>query len=125
MRPPLRWNRFDLETTIAASVALPSKVPLADAVAGRHEEYSDGLLPRLEQLLQLSERFDVLVARWRIVTPGIGPLQCADHRAGDRDGRTAVVALAHQIPLGTGRDVTSEAIAAESIDHVGKASLAD
>src|SRR3989442_13020494 len=98
---------------------------MADAVAGRRDEYSDGLLPRLEQLLQLSERFDVLVARWRIVTPGIGPLQCADHRAGDRDWRTAVVALAHQIPLGTGRDGTSEEISPESIAHVRKALVPD
>src|SRR2546422_9527795 len=96
---------------------------MADAVAGRRDEYSDGLLPRLEQLLQLSERFDVLVARWRVVTPGSGPLQCADYCAGERDGPTAVVALPHQIPLGTGRGGTSEAIVAESVDPVGTSSV--
>src|SRR5437870_142693 len=92
---------------------------------GRLRWLRDRLLPGLEQLVKLSGGFGVLGARCWIITPGIGPLQCGDHGAGDRDRPAAVVALAHEVPLGAGRDVTGEAIAAESIDDVGEASLTD
>src|SRR4029453_3656912 len=133
-RPILRWRAMPERGWPATPTATPAPsrkgrsepgAGAARAGAGLRAHPLLVLLLGLEQVLQLSERFGVLGGRRRIITPGIGPLQCADHRASPRDGGAAVVAFAHYITRGTCHDVTGEAIAAESVDDVGKASLSD
>src|SRR5258706_13218095 len=75
-----------------------------------------GRAHRLDDLAELRQGGSVLrTHRSPILASRIRSLQGTGHVAGDRNGIASMVNVADQVPLGTGLDVTAEAVAAEAV----------
>src|SRR5216684_1866746 len=81
-------------------------------------------LLRLQQLVQLFERFSVLGGD-RVMATGVCPLQSTNHLARFWEWNATVIGFAHKVPLRSGLTVTFETVTAKSIDDVGHSSFSN